>query len=58
MVGVSTFDNTQLVIYDTPGLLSDFDQKSYVFSSFFSPCNANWTYFGLLNLQLAVGNRT
>jgi GTP-binding protein Era len=28
MCGVATIDSTQLVIYDTPGLLSDMDQKS------------------------------
>lgn len=30
MCGVATIDNTQLVIFDTPGLLSDMDRKSYV----------------------------
>lgn len=30
MCGISTMGNTQLVIYDTPGLLADMDQKSYV----------------------------
>lgn len=33
MCGVATIENTQLVIYDTPGLLSDMDRKAYALPS-------------------------
>lgn len=60
MCGVATIGNTQLVIYDTPGLLSDMDQKSCVFISSefrllaFKLVSADYWQVGSLKLTLIL----
>ena len=52
MCGIATIENTQLVIYDTPGLLSDLDRKKYVN---LCCCNDGTILFVVLTQDIILG---